>query len=47
MPDSNIRVLHRNMLFPLKTSKESIPKELENVQNIALMKANLLMDITF
>ena len=46
-PDSNIRVLHRNMLFPLKTSEESSPKESENVQNIALMKANLLMDIHF
>ena len=40
-PDSNIRVLHRNMLFPLKTSEESSPKESEYVQNIALMKANL------
>ena len=47
MPDSNIRVLHRNMLFPLKTSEESNPEESENVQNIALMKANLLMDIHF
>ena len=46
-PDSNIRVLHRNMLFPLKTSEETNPKELENVQNITLMKANLLMDIHF
>ena len=45
--DSNIRVLHRNMLFPLKTSEESNLKESENVQNIALMKANLLMDIYF
>ena len=46
-PDNNIRVLHRNMLFPLKTSEESSPKESENVQNIALMKANLLMDTHF
>ena len=46
-PDSNIKVLHRNMLFPLKTSEESSPKESENVQNIAFMKANLLMDIHF
>ena len=46
-PDNNIRVLHRNMLFPLKTSEESSPKESENAQNTALMKANLLMDIYF
>ena len=32
------------MLFPLKTSEEFSPKESKNVQNIALMKANLLMD---
>ena len=35
------------MLFPLKTSKESSPKESENAHNTALMKANLLMDIYF
>ena len=35
------------MLFPLKTREESSPKESENVQNIALMKAYLLMDIHF
>ena len=35
------------MLFPFKTSEESSPKESENVQDIALMKANLLMDIHF
>ena len=45
--DSNIRVLHRNMLFPLKTSEEPNLKEPENAQNIALMKANVLMDIYF
>ena len=43
----NIRVSHRNMLFPLKTSEEPNLKESENVQDIALMKANLLMDIYF
>ena len=47
LSDSNIRVLHRNMLFPHKTSEEPNLKEPENVQNIALMKANLLMDIYF
>ena len=47
--DSNIRVLHRNMLFPLKTSEKSSLKEPENQspQSIALMKANMLMDIYF
>ena len=47
--DSNIRVLHRNMLFPLKTSEKSSLKEPENqnAQSIALMKANMLMDIYF
>ena len=46
-PDNNIRVLHRNMLFPLKTREVSSPKESENAQNTALMKANLLMDTCF
>ena len=43
MPDSSIRVLHRNMLFLLKTSEEPNPEESENVQNTALMKANQLV----
>ena len=47
IPDNNVRVLHRNMLFPLKMSEESSPKESGNAQNTALMKANLLMDIYF
>ena len=45
--DNNIKVLHRNILFPLKTSGESNVKEAENEQNTALMRANLLMDIYF
>ena len=45
--DSNIRVLHRNMLFPLKTSEKPSLKEPEKVQKIVLMKANVLMDIYF
>ena len=45
--DSDIRVLHRNMLFPLKTNEKSSLKEPENAQSIALMKANMLMDIYF
>ena len=47
MTDNNIRVLHRNMLFPLKTSEESNVKETGNKQNTALMRANLLMNIYF
>ena len=43
----DIRVLHRNMLFPIKTSEEHTFTEQENAQNIALMKANSLMDIYF
>ena len=44
--DSNVRVLHRNM-FSLKTSDKFSLKEPENAQSIALMKANMLMDIYF
>ena len=47
MSDNDIRVLHRNMLFPLKTSEEPNPTESESVQNLALMRANLLMDVYF
>ena len=45
--DKYIRVLHRNMLFPIKTSKEHTLTEPENAQSITLIKANLLMDIYF
>ena len=45
--DSDIKVLHRNMLFPLKTSEKPSLKEPENAQNIALRKTNVLMDIYF
>ena len=47
MSDKDIRVLHRNMLFPIKTSEKHTLTESENAKNIALMKANLLMDIYF
>ena len=47
MSDKDIRVLHRNMLFPIKTSEKHTLTESENAENIALMKANLLMDIYF
>ena len=45
--DRDIRVLHRNMLFPVKTGEEHTLVDSKNAQNIALMKANLLMDIYF
>ena len=45
--DGDIRVLHRNMLLPIKTNKEHPFTGQEHVQNMALMKANLLMDIHF
>ena len=45
--DGDIRVLHRNMLLPLKTSREHNLKGQEQGQNMTLMKANLLMDIHF
>ena len=45
--DEDTRVLHRNMLLPIKTSEGHTSTGQENVQNMALMKANLLMDIYF
>ena len=45
--DNNIKTLHRNMLFPLKTSEESNVGDTEGEQNTALMRANLLMDVHF
>ena len=45
--DEDIRILHRNMLFPIKTSEEHTFTDQENTQSTALMKANLLMDIYF
>ena len=45
--DNNIKMLHRNMLFPLKTSEESDVKETGNEQNTAIMRDNLLMDVHF
>ena len=41
--DNNIKILHRNMLFPLKTSEEADIKETGDEQNTALMRANLLI----
>ena len=51
--DENIRVLHRNMLFPIQTVRDQSPTTTttesinENKRHFALMKANLLMDIHF
>ena len=45
--DKDISILHRNILLPIKTSEEHTLTESENAQSIALMKANLLMDIYF
>ena len=45
--DNNINILHRNIMFPLKTSEEADVKETGDEQNTALMRANLLMDIHF
>ena len=51
--NENIRILHRNMLFPIQTvadqdlittTTESVN---ENRRHIALMKANALMNIHF
>ena len=45
--DKDIRIVHRNMLFPIKTSEEHTFTDQENTQSKAVMKANLLMDIYF
>ena len=51
--DENVRVLHRNMLFPVQTVTDldsvitDSESECDNGKYAALMKANLLMDIHF
>ena len=45
--DEDTRVLHRNMLLPIKASKGLTLTGQENAQSMALMKANLLMDLHF
>ena len=51
--DENIRVLHRNMLFPVQTVRDqnsmttTTESVNENKRHIALMKANTLMNIHF
>ena len=51
--DKNIRVLHRDMLFPVQTFRDQNPMTTTtesmngNKRHFALMKANLIMDIHF
>ena len=47
--EENVRTLHQNMLFPIQSSREEPEQENVPVQNtnVALQKANLLMDIYF
>ena len=43
--DENIRVLLRNMLFPIQSVTGSDSAKADHDKHVALMKANLLMDI--
>ena len=47
--EENVRTLHWNMLFPIQSNWEEPEQESVPVQNtnIALQKANLLMDAYF
>ena len=51
--DENIKVLHRNMLFPVQTVRDQSPMTTttesvnENKRHFALMKANLIMERHF
>ena len=47
--EENVRTLHQNMLFPIQSSRKEPEQENVPVQNtnVALQKANLLMDICF
>ena len=45
--DENIKVLHRNILFPVQSPKELDSVIVNNGEHFALMKANLLMDLHF
>ena len=47
--ESNIRTLHHNMLFPIQSAQEE-PEQVDIPpphSNVALQKANLLMDAYF
>ena len=43
--DENIHILHRNMLFPVQSIIDTIPKADDSY--LTLMKANLLVDLYF
>ena len=45
--NEDTRVLHRNISLPIKASEGHTFTDQENAQNMALMKANLLMDLHF
>ena len=47
--DENIRVLHRNMLFPIQFVTDPVDSIVivNNDKHFASMKANLLMDLYF
>ena len=45
--DENIRVLHRNVLFSIQSVTDLDSARADNDKHVALMKANLLMDIHF
>ena len=45
--DENIRVLHRNMLFPVQSVPDPNSVIMNDDKHFALMKANLLMDLYF
>ena len=45
--DENIRVLHRNMLFPVHSVTYLEPVINNDDKHFVLMKANLLMDLYF
>ena len=45
--DENIRVLNRNMLFPVQSAMDSDSVIVNDDKHFALMKENLLMDLYF
>ena len=46
--DENIRVLHRNMLFPVQSVTDTVDPVIKNDdKHFVLMKANLMMDLYF
>ena len=46
--DENIKVLYRNMLFPIQSVTDPVDPVVKNDdKHFTLMKANLLMDLYF